>query len=509
MLTLVDRDLKYLRMAALASPKPKRVQERLAASRFLAFSFLLHVVLVLAGGSVVLFKAYVEQPDFAATDGGLVSTDVVAQPPPEQPVDTQQTFTPEAPQIAAPTLSTLSTTNVSTPTFQVAASVPMSRPMQTDMMTENLQKATQSIKGIAGNIPGTMAGRMGGTSRAKMMAQNNGKQQSEDAVMRGLKWLVKTQNADGSWSPEHRISMTGLGLLAFLGHGETTTSAEFGPTVDKAINWLVKEGARFEGRLTGRNNFGDVGDYRSGGPPVYEHPIAAYALGEYYTMTQDDRVAPLLKQAIGHIVTGQAPNGGWGYGYGKEKVDLSVTGWHVQALKAAHLSGLEIPGVDAALERSMLYIKSLQRPDGGFDYEKKDDRKGVKGLGMTGVGVLCTYFWKQDKNDALIRDGVRYILNNDMPELEYKGPHADLYAWYYATQACLMYGGPSWTKWNRMFQDQVTNNQSMDGSWPPVTSKPEAGDLQRKTDGAGPFYRTTLSILMLEVFYRYAPTTKG
>src|SRR5437762_794822 len=85
------------------APEPKkpltvRVQERLAASRFLTFSVLLHAVLVLMGGSVVLFKQYVEPPDFAASDGGLVSSDVQVQAPPEQPPDlTQQKFTPETP----------------------------------------------------------------------------------------------------------------------------------------------------------------------------------------------------------------------------------------------------------------------------------------------------------------------------------------------------------------------------------------------------------------------------
>ena len=44
---------------------------------------------------------------------------------------------------------------------------------------------------------------------------------------------------------------------------------------------------------------------------VYDHGIATYALGEYYTMTKDERVADLLKQAIGYIVDGQGPDGGW------------------------------------------------------------------------------------------------------------------------------------------------------------------------------------------------------
>jgi hypothetical protein len=60
-----------------------------------------------------------------------------------------------------------------------------------------------------------------------------------------------------------------------------------------------------------------------------------------------------------------------------------------------------------------------------------------------------------------------------------------------------------------MFQDEVADAQSPDGSWPPVIAKDVPGaEMQRKPDGAGPVYRTALCVLMLEVFYRYMPTTK-
>jgi hypothetical protein len=55
---------------------------------------------------------------------------------------------------------------------------------------------------------------------------------------------------------------------------------------------------------------------------------------------------------------------------------------------------------------------------------------------------------------------------------------------------------------------RFADNQSPDGSWPPVVTKAPGGEFQTKPDGAGPVYRTTLCILMLEVFYRYMPTTK-
>jgi hypothetical protein len=483
----------------------KRLQERLAASRFFTFSLLLHIVIVVLGGSVVLFKAYQEPPDFEAAAGGLVEAGTTAAPPPEQPQDmSQATFTPEAPQITAPTLTALTSTNVTTPTFQVAASVPIVKPQQTDAMSKMLDQASKAMaKGAgSGSVPGAMSGRMGGTARGAMMAKTGGKAKSEEAVMRGLRWLVKNQNADGSWSTEQRSAMTGFGILSFLGHGETPTSAEFGPTVQKAIDWLVSEGQKYDGRLSmTKDNWG-------GSPGVYAHAIATYALGEYYSMTKDERVAPLLKQATEYIVKGQGPDGGWMYSYDKSQSDTSVTGWQIQALKAAHLTGLNIDGVDATLDKAMLNLKRVQTDSGGFGYRKAEDRPGNAGYGLVGVGVLCTYFWKQDK-DELVRDGIKFMLDDDRPKVKYKSEDANLYAWYYNTQACLMVGGSAWSKWNRMFQDEICDNQSPDGSWPPVNTKAPGGEGLKKPDGMGPFYRTNLCILMLEVFYRYMPITKG
>jgi hypothetical protein len=327
-----------------------------------------------------------------------------------------------------------------------------------------------------------------------------GKEKSEKAVMAGLRWLVKTQNADGSWSTENKPSMTGFALLCFLGHGETPESPEFGPTVKKGVDWLLAKGTEFQGRLSlTRDGWGE------GIAGVYEHGIATYALGEYYTMTKDDRVAALVKQAVTYIVQGQAPDGGWQYHFTKApNSDTSVSGWQIQALKAAHLTGLGIPGVDEALDKAMLNLKRVQGEDGSFGYRRAGDRP----YSLTGVGVLCTYFWKQAK-DKSVKDGIEQMLRQaeDKEPVKYKAPSADLYAWYYNTQACLMFGGSAWSKWNRMFQDEIADAQSADGSWPKT-----GGPGRHKENDAsimGQTYRTTLCILMLEVFYRYMPVTKG
>ena len=321
---------------------------------------------------------------------------------------------------------------------------------------------------------------------------NGGKKESEEAVMRGLRWLMKNQKPDGSWGSggPTGAAMTGFAILSFLGHGETPVSAEFGPAVQKALDWVMTNGNKFEGRLSMEKAFSQGG--------CYAHGIVTYALGEYYTMTKDERVVDLEKKAVGYIIQGQGPDGGWMYSYDQSTPsDTSVSGWQIQALKAAHLSGLNIDGVDAALDKAMLNLARVRGKNGGFGYRTPEQEK----YSLTGVGVLCTYFWKQEK-DKMVRDGIEYIMDHtkkDFP-VEYKGDKADLYAWYYNTQACLMVGGAAWNTWNRLFQGELVKNQSPDGSWPPMAGK-SVGEFQRSPDGNGPLYRTNFCILMLEVYY--------
>jgi hypothetical protein len=480
----------------------KRLQEKLAASRFFTFSLLLHIIIVVLGGGVVLFKAVMEPPDFLAEGGNLVGDEAAAAAPPEDAPDvSQQVFAVDEPTVSA-NFDAITTTSQINTSFKLTPSTTAVKPISTGDMTKSVANAAgAALKGAGKGVPGVMGGRMGGTARASAMRMQGGKETSEKAVMAGLRWLKANQNEDGSWAPENRPSMTGLAILCFLGHGELPDSPEFGPTVKRGLDWMLAKGTEFQGRMSLTRD-----GFAGGHHTVYEHGIATYAICEYYTMTKDERFVDLVKQSIGYIVDGQAPDGGWQYNFAKgPNSDTSVSGWKIQALKAAHLTGLNITGVDEALDKAMLNLKRVQAEDGSFGYRRAGDRD----YSLTGVGALCTYFWKQQK-DRSVRDGIESLLRvteNKYP-VKYKGDNADLYAWYYNTQACLMFGGSAWTKWNRWFQDEIADNQSPDGSWPPVKTSAPGSELQKKPGGAGPFYRTTLCILMLEVFYRYMPINK-
>src|SRR6185436_18351163 len=122
---------------------------------------------------------------------------------------------------------------------------------------------------------------------------------------------------------------------------------------------------------------------------------------------------------------------------------------------------------------AMSCIERLKGPKGGYGYRGAEDR-----YSLSGVGILCQLFWKGER--GALRKGMEWVLDQtekDKP-VKYKGEDADLYAWYYHTQACLMFGGSAWSKWNRWFQDEICDVQNPDGSWPPAGGKAVGGALQ-------------------------------
>jgi hypothetical protein len=336
----------------------------------------------------------------------------------------------------------------------------------------------------------------------------------EDAVMKALRWLKANQNADGSWGGNYPVGMTGLALLTFLAHGETPQSREFGTTVRRGLEFLLPIAER--GRMGNRVD--------------YEHGIATYALAEAYGMTKDERLKEPLERCLITIINGQTtgqgivggggvlggllgqlggggvvngPGGGWIYGFNTADPygDMSISGWQVQAMKAAYLAGLLPDKIPPAMERAMVYAKAVYNPNvRGFGYRNAGNAvaylpstNGDRIFSLTGTGVLCLQFWNQG-NSAEAQGAIAQLRNLAFQPAPSKYV---LYGYYYATQALFLADGPrgpNWETWDKKFRRPLIMSQNADGSYPPCQISQQAMD--------NAVYSTTLSTLMLEVWYR-------
>lgn len=339
-------------------------------------------------------------------------------------------------------------------------------------------------------MKGLLAGRSSG-GRAMALGAYGGKygKMTEEAVIKALEWLKRNQAADGSWGP-NKEAMTGLGLLTFLAHGETTASEKYGPTVEKAIRFLVskqKEGGEFV----------EVNQ-----PGSYAHAIATYAISEAYGLTRIPNLKTAMEKAAGVIVRGQQAGGLWDYFYKKEaRWDTSVAGWQIQALKAAYIAGADVPGLKEAMEKSVIGLENAQSPETGrFGYSSR----GAGSDGVTAVGTLCLQLLGKSKNQS-VKMGLN-AMNGFSCDWQ-QPPAWPMYAWYYITQAKFHSGGQDWTLWNSKFAPEIAKNQNEDGSWTSAGANLKEGGHGQETN-LGPVYSTTLAALTLQVYYRFLPTYK-
>ena len=352
----------------------------------------------------------------------------------------------------------------------------------------------------------------GGRSNAGRRAsveKYHGSSAGENAVLKGLRWLKDAQNADGSWSESRKEAMCGLALLAYLAHGETPVSEEFGPTVQKAMQYLANRmmalpdgpPSKLSGRVTS---------------PAYTNGVMTYALSEAYGLTKIPFLKPAMERGLRYIVAGQQPRGGYDYGYGykpdTKRWDLSVSGWQIQAMKAGYVAGAEVQGLVEAFEKAIRFIKKTT-----YSYSR-NSRKGTFGYSspgngswaMQGTGTLCLQLLGEGHSPEA-REGVKNIYENhlragqvvwDSKKMGNVG-HGNLpYAWYYETQAMFHAGKSYWRRWNEQYAAQLIRKQKSNGRW-------ESPKLKDKTpEEWDPCYATCLCCLMLEVYYRYLPTYK-
>jgi hypothetical protein len=347
-------------------------------------------------------------------------------------------------------------------------------------LTDTLAPLPPGTGKAIGTIP-TLFGRDPGT-RGDILTRIPGSRATESAVIKSLQWLKTHQLADGSWPGQDRAAMTGLALLAYLAHGELTMSARFGDTVTRGLKYLIEHQ--------------DSRGYFSAN--VYAHAIATYAVAEAFTLTRIMDLRNAMDKGVRVILEGQQPGGGFDYEYRKNpRFDTSVTGWQIQALKAARLTGTEIAGLDDGLARAVRFLENdaFAYDGSGFVYEGKSGAATLSGgrASMTGVGTLCLQMLGRP-NAPQARGGLRALQKAELDWPE--NGKAGVYGGYYITQA-KFWGGDKidWPSWNRQMQQKLILRQKADGHW-------EQGDY----DNGSHVYTTTLCTLMLEVYYRYLPS---
>jgi len=372
-------------------------------------------------------------------------------------------------------------------------------------------------------LPGIVSKRCSREDRIQRIAELGGKPESEDSVEAALQWLAENQQEDGSWSKSsdmQKVSLTSLSVLAFLGRCETPVSSStiYRNAVRNGLDFLVSKALEYDGDIV--NNGDKVHE------SAYVQAVMAYALCESYTFCNEigytgiEGLEEAVSKSILAIIEGQNDNGGWVYEYGalqgknsSKESDSSIVGWSMQALKAAKFTGLEWEGHKEAISGGKKVLLKHQKPDGSFGY-RLNQPQNRKSLGLTMAGTLVfqqnidsSKDEEKDELQAGIDKGIEFFMEN-VSDLNYKagGFDASLYNHYYATQVLVNKGGSDWEKYRDLYLKPTLENQHADGNFKIPKNPLATGEYKAGKDGM--VYTTTLSVLMLEVFYRFLPTTQ-
>ncbi|MEE3181294.1 MAG: prenyltransferase/squalene oxidase repeat-containing protein [Planctomycetota bacterium] len=332
------------------------------------------------------------------------------------------------------------------------------------------------------------------------------------AIEKGLKFLARSQNPDGSWTDRvgrkvhmtyrgtvaPHVGVTGLAGIAFLAHGVLPGQGSAGyvmkkgrkvtycEVLEKALEYVIS-------RVSPANGF-----ISANGSRMYSHAFATLFLAEAYgtgSYRDTDRMKRALKSSIRLIVNAQNPHGGWRYRPGAQDSDMSITVCQMMALRAARNAGIEVPS--GTIDKAVNYVKKSFVPGvGAFTYQLGLEFRGVHSRwtpALTAAGVTTLY--TAGEYDAFqITEGLRYIWRERPLRGEARYTFDYYYFQYYAVQAAFQKGGSFWQRWYDAIRQDLLLLQEEDGRW---------------TDLVGANYATAMASIILQYPNQYLPITEN
>jgi squalene-hopene/tetraprenyl-beta-curcumene cyclase len=343
------------------------------------------------------------------------------------------------------------------------------------------------------------------------------------AIDKGLAWLQKNQNADGSWSLNDYPALTALPLWAFMGNPDgRMQSGERPEFVRKGYDFLLAsvqaDGGIYRKGLANYNTAISLVALVLAGDPKYDHVIRAahdFEVGQQAKGLAD----PSLDGGIGYGPAGAA----------RAHPDLANTVTALEAIRRSEaIASKENPhgpklDWNAAIQfiqrcqnlpavNKEPYVSSAPDDRGGFRYFPGESAagetagpggtKGARSYGsMSYAGLLSYIYADLSKGDPRVAAAVDWLKGHYSVD-ENPGMGVDGLFYYYQVMAkgLAAHGGADLVladgrtvRWPRDLALKLINLQGEDGSW-----KNESGRWMEKD----PVVATAYSVLTLEIVFR-------
>ena len=334
------------------------------------------------------------------------------------------------------------------------------------------------------------------------------------AVTRGLVWLSKQQQPDGSFPtlPYGQPAISALCEMAFLSHGHLPGEGKYGDQLTKTVNYVARC-QKQNGLVTligpsGPTITRQVG-HEIGSVASYNHAIGSLVLSENYSVGGSDvaqKIEPVIEKSIAAALLMQRwPKrrdidfGGWRYVdvfSGEEEdfdSDLSLTGWYLMFLRSAKNAGFDVP--QEPIDDAVGFVQRCFQPDYGI-FQLMATRANRQSRGMAGAGILALAHAGHHRS-AEAKAAGDWILRYDFDQyngLETFGRTGWIddryhYSAFNCCQGMYQMGGDYWREFFPPLARTLVANQQPNGSW-----SQESHTADAKYGNA---YTTALAILSL------------
>ena len=306
------------------------------------------------------------------------------------------------------------------------------------------------------------------------------KTDDEAMVVKGLEWLRKNQNPDGSWAGPgnaYPTVMTGVAGLALMMEGSTSKEGKYSEQIAKAVEWYLKK-SQNNGLLGTPNNPTEGSRY------IYGHGFGMLYLACAYGEEEDPgtrkKLESLLQKAVEFSGKAQTKNGGWGYvssadGGGFDEGSTTIT--QLQGLRAARNAGIKVP--KEVIDKSTKYLRDCTTSAGGvvYNYTVPNPAPGGERPPITAAALACA-FSSGNYNDKYAKMWLKYCKQSIWSNL--RGGGHDEYQTYYFGQAMFVLGEDrygelfpdekkdqwmTWSKYKEVTFAHYRTSQTSDGSW--------------------------------------------
>ncbi len=326
------------------------------------------------------------------------------------------------------------------------------------------------------------------------------------AVDRGLDFISKSQEADGSYptSTSGQPAVTSLCVMALLSRGHQPGQGRFGAPLERAIDYVLDVQDPSTGaimlapRLVGSRT-DDL---------IYSHAISGVMLGEVYGMTdakRHQRIRAAILKGLEFTRKEQIrpkrdpeERGGWRYVLKRpfNESDLSVTAWQLMFYRSARNAEFTVP--KQWVDEAMRYVRrSFDANERGFVYALAGSNHFCT-RGMVGAGIVSLALGGEHQSEtAKIAGG--WILENSFEPYNVTRGAEDRYHYgaFYCSQAMFQLGGDFWRRFFPNLLRVLADSQHADGSW-------DSESLD--ADGNfGNVYTTALGVLALTPPYQILP----